>query len=80
MLLATLLLARPVHGGAADFSPLPRPLLSGEDGTRRAANSNTTEVPRNAPIEERNKGERQPRAAENLIKQFVERIGPDASR
>ena len=65
MLLATLLLARPVHGGAADFSPLPRPLLSGEDGTRRAANSNTTEVPRNAPIEERNKGERQPRAAEN---------------
>ena len=65
MLLATLLLARPVHGGAADFNPLPRPLLSGQDGTRLAANSNTTEAPRKAPTEERNKGERQPRAAEN---------------
>ena len=65
ILLVALLHAWPVHGGAADFRPLPRPLFSGPEGMNIAANSSTTEAPGKATTGERNNGERQPHAAEN---------------
>ena len=71
VVLAGLLLAWPVllHGGAgwaADLRPPPRPMFSGPDGINIATNSSATETPGKATTEERNNGERQPRAAETI--------------
>lgn len=58
IVLMALLHAWPVHGGAADFRPLPRPLLSGPEGSPAPSALST------ATTEEQNHGKSQPRTAD----------------
>ena len=64
IVLVALLQAWPVQGGAADFRPLPRPLLSGPEGVGIAANSTAPAALSKATTEEQNLGESHPHTAE----------------
>lgn len=64
IVVVALLHAWPVHGGAADFRPLPRPLLAGQEDRGIAANSTAPAALSQATTEEQNHGESRPHTAE----------------